>query len=160
MLDLLPDLYDLYPNELHLVAPLFNDYGANTIFSGEIVTVSCFNDNSKVKELVATDGQGKVMVVDGKASLTNALLGDMLAEKAVQNGWQGIIINGCIRDVGTIKTLPIGVKALGCNPIKTEKLGVGEVNVIVSFADTIFIPGDYIYGDANGLATSKRELTL
>ena len=88
MLDLLPDLFDQSPEELQLAAPLFNDYGGKTVFFGEIVTVSCFNDNSRVKELVATDGHGKVMVVDGKASTTKALLGDMLAEKAVKNGEQ------------------------------------------------------------------------
>lgn len=159
MLDLLPDLYDLYPDQLQLAAPIFNDYGAKSIFYGEIVTVSCFNDNSKVKELVATQGTGKVMVVEGKASLTNALLGDMLAEKAVENGWEGIVINGCIRDAGTIATLPLGVKAIGCNPIKTEKLGIGDVNIPVSFANLNFIPGHYIYGDANGLAISKNLLT-
>jgi regulator of ribonuclease activity A len=158
MLDLLPDLFDLYPEQLKLAQPLFNDYGGKIIFSGEIVTVSCFNDNSKVKELVATDGTGKVMVVDGKASLTNALLGDMLAEKAVKNGWQAIVINGCIRDAGTIATLPLGVKAIGCNPIKTEKLGVGEVNLDISFAGLNFIAGDFIHGDANGLAISKKQL--
>ncbi len=160
MLDLLPDLFDEYEQQLQLAEPLFNSYGGKTIFSGEIVTVSCFNDNSKVKELVATDGTGKVMVVDGKASKTNALLGDMLAEKAVENGWQGIIINGCIRDAGTIATLALGVKALGCNPIKTEKLGVGDVNVDVAFAGLEFKAGQYIYADANGVAISKQKLTL
>jgi len=160
MLDLLPDLFDQYPEQLQLAQPLFNDYGGKVIFSGEIVTVSCLNDNSKVKELVATDGTGKVMVVDGKASTTRALLGDMLAEKAVENGWQGIVINGYIRDAGTIATLPLGVKALGCNPIKTEKLGVGEVNIDIAFAGVNFTAGDFIYGDANGLAISKKPLTL
>jgi regulator of ribonuclease activity A len=160
MLDLLPDLFDDYSEQLQLAEPLFNDYGGNTIFSGEIVTVSCFNDNSKVKELVATNGKGKVMVVDGKASLTNALLGDMLAEKAVSNGWQGIVINGCIRDAGTIATLALGVKALGCHPIKTEKLGIGEINQTINFASLTFIAGEFIYGDANGLAISKKKLML
>lgn len=160
MLDLLPDLFDQYEQQLQLAEPLFNDYGGNTIFSGEIVTVSCFNDNSKVKELVATDGTGKVMVVDGKASLTRALLGDMLAEQAVSNGWQGLVINGCIRDAGTIATLPLGVKAIGCNPIKTEKLGVGDINKILNFAGIEFIAGQYIYGDSNGLAISEQQLTL
>jgi len=160
MLDLLPDLFDEYEQQLQLAEPLFNTYGGKTIFSGEIVTVSCFNDNSKVKELVATDGTGKVMVVDGKASKTNALLGDMLAEKAVENGWQGIIINGCIRDAGTIATLSLGVKALGCNPIKTEKLGVGDVNVDIAFAGLEFKAGHYIYADTNGVAISKQKLTL
>ena len=160
MLDLLPDLFDQHEQQLQLAQPLFNDYGGSTVFSGEIVTVSCFNDNSKVKELVATDGHGKVMVVDGQASLTRALLGDMLAEQAVKNGWRGIVINGCIRDAGTIRTLPLGVKALGCNPIKTEKLGVGEINTSINFAGIEFIAGHYIYGDANGLAVSEMQLTL
>ena len=160
MLDLLPDLFDLYPEQLQLAEPLFNDYGGKVIFSGEIVTASCFNDNSKVKELVATDGAGKVMVVDGKGSTTRALLGDMLAEQAVTNGWEAIVINGCIRDTGTIATLPIAVKALGCNPIKTEKLGIGEINTNISFAGIEFVAGQYIYGDANGLAISKIQLTV
>lgn len=157
--DLLPDLFDLYPEQLQLAEPLFNDYGGKLIFSGEIVTVSCFNDNSKVKELVATDGTGKVMVVDGKGSTTRALLGDMLAEQAVENGWQAIVINGCIRDAGTIATLPLGVKALGCNPIKTEKLGVGDINIDISFAGINFKAGHFIYGDANGLAVSEKSYT-
>lgn len=160
MLDLLPDLYDTYPYDLTLAESLFNDYGNRAIFSGEIVTVSCINDNSKVKELVDTDGTGKVMVVDGKASISNALLGDMLAEKAVKNGWQGLIINGCIRDAGTIGTLNLGVKALGCCPIKTEKLGVGEVNTPVYFAGVKFFPGHYVYADKNGIAVSEKLLEL
>jgi regulator of ribonuclease activity A len=160
MLDLLPDLFDEHANELSLAAPIFNDYGGKNIFFGEIVTVSCYNDNSKVKELVATDGTNKVMVVDGKASITNALLGDMLAEQAVENGWQAIVINGCIRDAGTIATLALGVKALGCCPIKTEKLGIGEINLNISFAGLDFTPGYYIYGDSNGLAISKTLLSF
>lgn len=160
MLDLLPDLFDHYPEQLILAKTPFNDYGANTIFSGEIVTVSCFEDNSKVKELLATDGTGKVLVVDGKGSMNRALLGDIIAENAVKNNWQGVVINGCIRDAGTIATLRLAVKALGCNPIKTEKLGVGEINTVVSFAGIDFIPGHYIYGDSNGLAVSESLLTL
>ena len=157
---LLPDLFDMHADKLSLAQPIFNDYGGKKLFHGEIVTVSCYNDNSKVKELVATDGRNKVMVVDGKASLTNALLGDMLAEQAVENGWQAIIINGCIRDAGTIATLPLAVKALGCCPIKTEKLGKGEINSTISFADLTFNPGQYIYGDSNGLAISKALLSF
>jgi regulator of ribonuclease activity A len=160
MLDLLPDLFDRYPEQLTLVKLPFVDYGKQIIFSGEIVTVACFEDNSKVKELLANDGKGKVLVVDGKASMNRALLGDLIAESAIENNWQAIVINGCIRDAATIATLNIAVKALGCNPIKTEKLGVGEINVILHFAEIDFIPGHYIYGDRNGLAVSESLLTL
>lgn len=160
MLDLLPDLFDQYEDDLTLASLPFTDYGKTKIFSGEIVTVACFEDNSKVKALLATDGTGKVLVVDGKASMNRALLGDMIAENAVKNNWQAVVINGCIRDAGTISTLPIAVKALGCNPIKTEKLDVGDVNIEVTFANLTFTPGQYIYGDANGLAISKNMLKL
>ena len=160
MLDLLPDLFDQYPEQLTLAKlPLF-DYGNNIIFSGEIVTVSCFEDNSKVKEVLSYDGTGKVLVVDGKGSMNRALLGDMIAENAIKNNWQAVVINGCIRDAARIATFDIAVKALGCNPIKTEKLDVGEINVVVNFADVEFIPGWFIYGDANGLAVSKSLLTI
>jgi len=160
MLDLLPDLFVHYPEQLTLAKTPFNDYGNKIIFSGEIVTVACFEDNSKVKELLSTDGTGKVLVVDGKASMNRALLGDMIAENAVKNNWQAVVINGCIRDAGTIATLDLGVKALGCNPIKTEKLGVGDVDLVVTFAGIDFIPGQYIYGDKNGLTVSESLLEL
>lgn len=160
MLDLLPDLFDHYPEQLHLVNLPLSDYGNRAIFSGEIVTVSCFEDNSKVKQILATNGTGKVLVVDGKASMNRALLGDMIAENAVKNHWQAVVINGCIRDAGTIATLDIAVKALGCNPIKTEKLDVGDINIPINFGNVNFIPGQYIYGDANGLAVSESPLTL
>jgi len=160
MLDLLPDLFDQHPEQLHLADKPFIDYGKDIIFSGEIVTVACFEDNSKVKELLATDGTGKVLVVDGKGSMNRALLGDMVAEGAIKNNWNAVVINGCIRDAGTISTLNIAVKALGCNPIKTEKLDVGDINVNVKFAGIEFIPGWTIYGDSNGLAVSESKLTV
>ena len=111
-----------------------------------------------VKELLATDRTGKVLVVDGHGSKGFALLGDLIAQSALKNNWQAVVINGCIRDAGTLATLDIAIKALGCNPIKTEKLGQGKVNKVVSFADITFTPGHYIYGDANGIAVSKTLL--
>jgi regulator of ribonuclease activity A len=160
MLDLLPDLFDEFGDQLYLAKQPFQNFGKKSIFYGEIVTVSCFDDNSKVKEILATNGQGKVLVVDGKASMNKALLGDLIAENAVKNNWQAVVINGCIRDAGTINTLNIAVKALGCNPIKTEKLGIGDINITVKFAELTFIPGWFIYGDTNGLAVSKIRLPL
>lgn len=160
MLDLLPDLFDLFPEQLLLADQPFIDYGKKTVFSGEIVTVACFEDNSKVKELLATDGTGKVLVVDGKGSMNRALLGDMIAENAVKNNWHAVVINGCIRDAGAIATMNLAVKAIGCNPIKTEKLDVGDINVTVTFAGIEFIPGWTIYGDLNGLAVSQSTLSI
>ena len=160
MLDLLPDLFDMHADKLSLAQPIFNDYGGKKLFHGEIVTVSCYNDNSKVKELVATDGRNKVMVVDGGGSMRHALLGDMLAEKAAKNGWEGIIIYGCIRDVDVIMETELGVQALATNPLKTDKRGLGDVNVKVKFGGVDFVPGQFVYADNNGIIVSPEKLEM
>jgi len=154
----LPDLCDEYLDELSVAQPLFKDFGGCSRFHGEIVTVSCFEDNSKVKDLVGTDGAGRVIVVDGGGSLRRALLGDLLAAKAAENGWRGLLINGCVRDVEILESIDLGVKALGAHPVKTEKRGAGRVNVPVEFAGMKIYPGDFLYADTNGVAIARRDL--
>lgn len=118
------DLLDDHPElELQVVTPcldikFFKSYGARKTFGGQIVTVKCFEDNSRVKELLATDGTGKVLVVDGGASMRCALMGDLIAESAVKNHWNGVIIYGCVRDVDAIAELDLGVHALAAIPQK------------------------------------------
>ena len=152
-----PDLCDSFP-EVAVAEPVFRDYGGAPMFCGRIVTIYCFEDNSRVRDLVATDGRGKVLVVQGRGSLRRSLLGDLLAEKAVANGWNGFVINGCVRDVEALAKLPLGVKALAACPMKTEKLGVGEMDVEVSFAGITFSPGQWLYADANGVIVANRDL--
>jgi len=155
-----PDLCDEYPELVQVVEPMFNNFGGKDNFGGQIVTVKCHEDNSKVKELVDTDGSGKVMVVDGGGSLRHALLGDMLAEKAVKNGWEGLVIYGCIRDVDVIVQTDLGVQALATNPLKTDKRGLGDVDVPVKFGGVVFNPGEYVYADNNGIIVSPKELKM
>ena len=160
MLDLLPDLFDAYPNDLTLIPLPFYSYGGSALFHGEVITVKCFEDNSKVKELLNQDGKGKVLVVDGGGSLRRALLGDLIAESAVKNRWAGVIVYGGVRDVATLALLPLGVKALGAVPIKTQRKGIGEINVSIEIAGVSVVPGMYIYGDLNGIALSESELEI
>lgn len=154
-----PDLCDNHP-EVAVADPVFRDYGGSLAFCGRIVTIDCFEDNSRVRDLVATDGRGKVLVVHGGGSLRRSLLGDMLAERAVANGWSGLLINGCVRDVEALAKLPLGVKALAACPVKTEKLGVGEVDVAVTFARLTFSPGHWLYADRNGVIVAASDLLL
>ena len=154
-----PDLCDNH-SEVAVAAPVFRDYAGKPAFCGRIVTIDCFEDNSRVRDLVATDGRGKVLVVQSGGSLRRSLLGDMLAEKAVANGWSGFVINGCVRDVEALAKLPLGVKALAACPVKTEKRGVGEVDVEVSFAGITFSPGQWLYADGNGVIVANRDLLL
>ncbi len=155
-----PDLCDAYPELVQAVEPMFANYGGMDSFGGEIVTVKCFEDNSKVKELVDEPGEGKVMVVDAGGSFRCAMLGDMLAEKAVKNGWAGIIMYGCVRDVDVLAELELGVQALGSHPMKSLKKGIGEVGIDVTFGGVTFRQGQYVYADNNGVITSPEPLRM
>lgn len=155
-----PDICDDFHEELRVLDPLFRDFGAKRRFSGEIVTVKCFEDNSLVRDLVGTEGNGRVIVVDGGGSLRRALLGDLLAAKAAKNGWQGLLINGCVRDVEILETIDLGIKALRAHPVKTDKRGEGQLNVPVEIAGVRIVPGRYLYADANGVAVAYRDLEV
>jgi regulator of ribonuclease activity A len=155
-----PDICDKYPHDIAVLEPLFSSFGKKQHFSGEIVTIKCFEDNSLVGDAVRSDGRGRVIVVDGGGSLRRALLGDLLAAKAAENGWQGLLINGCVRDVEILETIDLGVKALNCHPVKTDKRGEGQFDVPVSFAGVHFRPGQYLYADMNGIVLASRDFGL
>jgi len=155
-----PDICDEFPEEISILEPLFSIFGGKQRFSGEIITIKCFEDNSLLREQVRTEGRGRVIVVDGGGSLRRALFGDMLAAKAEENGWQGLVINGCVRDVEILETIDLGLKALNCHPVKTDKRGEGQLNVPVSFAGVCFKPGQYLYADRNGTVIVPRDLGL
>ena len=152
------DLYDAYGDTLQVAAPLFRDYGRPDAFSGPIATVKVFEDNTLVRAALETPGEGHVLVVDGGGSLRCALVGDRLAELAIDNGWAGIIINGCIRDAAEIAVLPLGVKALASNPAKSDKCGEGRSGVAVTFAGVRFEPGHFVYADRDGIVLAEKDL--
>ena len=155
-----PDICDEFPQDVRVLEPLFSSFGGKQRFSGEIITIRCFKDNSLVRDAVRTEGRGRVIVVDGGGSMRRALLGDMLAAKAAENGWRGVVINGCVRDVEILETIDLGVKALNCHPVKTDKRGEGQLNVPVRFAGVSFKPGQFLYADKNGAVIVPVDLGL
>lgn len=159
-----PDLLDENEDKtrdgtIRVVAPMFQRYGGRVSFSGQIVTLKLFEDNSLVRELFGEDGKGKVLVIDGGGSLRCALVGDQLAILAQKKGWEGAIVYGCIRDSGDINAIDIGVRALNTHPLKSVKKGAGDRNIAVTFGGVTFKPGEWIYADADGIIVSKTALT-
>ena len=154
------DLCDAYPEQVRVVAPMFTHYGGRRSFGGEIITVKCFEDNSLVREQARQPGGGKVLVVDGGGSRRRALLGDQVAAAAARHGWEGVILYGSIRDVDAVGEIFIGVTALGSIPVKTEKRGLGDLNVPVTFGGVTFNPGEHVYADADGIIVSAEPLTM
>ena len=153
-----PDLCDQFDQQVDVAQPLFKHFGANSQGFGQITTVTCFEDNSLVAEQVKLPGHGGVLVVDGGASMRYSLLGDQLAAAAVDNAWSAILINGCVRDVELISSMPLVVMALASIPKKTVKAGQGELNLPVTFAGITFTPGAYLYADQTGLLVSDVDL--
>lgn len=153
-----PDLCDEYGDAVQVAEPIFKHYGGVRQFGGEIVTVKCFEDNSKVGDMVRSPGENKVLVVDGGASARRSLLGDQLVTHALNNQWAGIIIYGFLRDVEEIEAMPIGVMALGTIPRKTEKLGEGRVNIPLEMAGLKIKPGNYLYADGTGVIVAEQSL--
>ncbi|WP_137846437.1 ribonuclease E activity regulator RraA [Microbacterium sp. 2FI] len=149
------DLYDERGDALDSLSLQLLDLGGHVAFDGPIRTVRCHRDNALVKAVLATPGAGAVLVVDGGGSLESALVGDLIAASAVSHGWAGIIVNGAIRDREAIGMLPVGVKALGSNPRKSAKDGVGEVDVEVEIAGVVFRPGAHVWADADGVLVER-----
>jgi len=152
------DLWDKHETLLSCVDPIFKHFGNKKVFSGIISTVKLFEDNSLVRKQLELDGKGKVLVIDGGASLRCALIGDQLALLAIQNNWEGIIVNGCIRDSQVINSMNIGIKALNTCPVKSVKRNIGEINIPVQFGSVTFVSDEYTYVDADGILVSKQNL--
>ncbi len=154
------DLYDAHETSVQVVEPLYRDFGAVKGFSGRIATVKVFEDNSLVRAALEEPGEGRVLVVDGGGSLRCALLGDMLAELAISNGWVGVVIHGCVRDSRVLAGLPLGIKAMATNPRKSVKRGEGERAGLMSFAGVTVHDGDWLYADEDGILISSQELPI
>jgi regulator of ribonuclease activity A len=150
-MDRTADLVDELGDRIGSCDTQFLQYGGKQAFRGAAVTVSCFEDNALLKSVLGEPGEGRVLVVDGGGSVHRALMGDVIAGLAVSNGWAGVIINGAVRDVDELRRLPLGVKALGSNPRKSTKTGVGERDVPLSFGECEFRPGAEIVSDADGV---------
>ena len=149
------DIYDEFGEALQSLPLQLRSFGGRAAFDGPIRTIRCHEDNALVKTMLATPGDGAVLVVNGLGSLNTALMGDMIAASAVANGWAGVVINGAIRDSVAIDDLDLGLKALGTNPRKSAKLGVGEVDVDVSFGGVLFRVGAHLYSDEDGILVER-----
>jgi regulator of ribonuclease activity A len=151
------DLLDSYP-ELEACEAGLGHYGGVRRFSGEVVTVRCFEDNSLVREILRSPGQGRVLVVDGGASRRCALLGDQLAAAGQANDWAGVVVAGCVRDTAALASTAIGVMALGVQPRRGEKRDQGVKGARVQILGARVRPGDFAYADEDGVVFSQHRL--
>jgi regulator of ribonuclease activity A len=143
---------------LRVLPPVFQNYGGEPVAVGQVVTLKCFEDNSLVRETLSSPGQGRVLIVDGGGSDRCALVGGNLGELTVKNGWSGVIINGCVRDVMELSECAVGVWAMATHPRRSDRAGGGQKGVPIDMAGVLIQPGDWCYADEDGILISDRKL--
>lgn len=156
------DLCDAHENAqppaLQVLPPVFQDYGSVSRFAGPVATIRCFEDNSRVREAVNTPGVGRVLLVDGGASVRRALVGGNLAQAASRNGWAGIVVDGAVRDLAELRQAGIGIRALALMPMRSTKRDEGERDVPVTIQGVAVRPGFWLYADDDGIVLSPQPL--
>jgi regulator of ribonuclease activity A len=152
------DLCDQFPQHVHAAAPVLRDWGGVQRFAGTIETLRVFEDNALVRQVLETAGQGRVLVIDGGGSVRCALVGGRLAGLAHENGWNGMVVYGSVRDSAELADIPVGVKALHAVPMRSGKSGTGQRGIPVTFAGVTFAPGAHLYTDRDGILVADRDL--
>lgn len=156
------DLCDAHEEDtsgaFRVLPPVFRDFGLVASFAGQVVTVRCIEDNSRIREAVNSPGEGRVLVVDGGGSLRRALVGGNLALAAARNGWAGIVVDGAVRDAAELAAAGIGIKALALMPMRSVKRGEGQRDLAVGIQGVAVRPGDWLYADDDGIVISATSL--
>ncbi|WP_410687720.1 ribonuclease E activity regulator RraA [Avibacterium paragallinarum] len=153
-------LCDIYLDQVDVVEPIFSNFGGLTSFHGKVTTVKCFENNGLIAEILEENGEGRVLLVDGGGAVRQALLDAELAQLAADNGWEGIIIYGAVRQIQQLENIDIGIQALAPIPVGANSDTQGEVDIPVNFGGVTFFPEDYVYADLTGIILSQEPLDL
>lgn len=154
------ELCDLYAEQVDVVEPIFSSFGGVSNFYGKVTTVKCFESNGLIAEVLEENGEGRVLVIDGGGAVRRGLIDTELAQLAVDNGWEGIIVYGAVRQIQQLENLDIGIHALAPIPVSADESSAGESDVPVNFGGVTFFPEDYIYADLTGIILSQEPLDL
>ena len=154
------ELCDLYAEQVDVVEPIFSSFGGVSNFYGKVTTVKCFENNGLIAEVLEENGEGRVLVIDGGGAVRRGLIDAELAQLAVDNSWEGIIVYGAVRQIQQLENLDIGIHALAPIPVSADESSVGESDIPVNFGGVTFFPEDYIYADLTGIILSQEPLDL
>lgn len=154
------ELCDIFQEQIDVVEPIFSSFGGRTSFYGPITTVKCFESNGLIEEVLSDDGEGRILLIDGGGSVRRALIDANLAQLAIDNGWEGIIVYGAVRQLERLEGMDIGIQALAPIPVSADEAMHGEVNAPINFGGVTFLPDDNIYADLTGIILSPDPLDL
>ena len=153
-------LCDIYQDQVDVVEPMFSTFGGRSSFGGQVTTIKCFEANGIIRQLVKENGIGRVLLIDGGGSLRRALIDAEIAATAADNGWEGIICYGSVREVDALADLDIGIQALASIPVGADDEESGDSELPVNFGGVTFLPDDHIYADTTGIILSPEPLDI
>ena len=154
------ELCDLYADQVDVVEPIFSSFGGVNAFYGKVTTIKCFENNGLIAEVLEENGKGRVLVVDGGGAVRRGLIDAELAQLAADNGWEGIIVYGAVRQIQQFENIHLGIHALAPIPVSADESNIGESDIPVNFGGVTFFPEDYIYADLTGIILSQEPLDL
>lgn len=154
------ELCDIYLDQIDVVEPIFSSFGGKSAFFGKITTIKCFENNGLISETLEENGEGRVLLIDGGGTVRRALIDADLAQLAADNGWEGIIVYGAVRQLQQLENIDIGIQALAPIPVGADEQTIGETDVPVNFGGVTFFPEDYVYADLTGIILSQEPLDL
>ena len=154
------ELCDLYADQVDVVEPIFSSFGGVNTFYGKVTTIKCFENNGLIAEVLEENGKGRVLVVDGGGAVRRGLIDAELAQLAADNGWEGIIVYGAVRQIQQLENINLGIHALAPIPVSADESNIGESDIPVNFGGVTFFPEDYIYADLTGIILSQEPLDL
>lgn len=154
------ELCELYADQVDVVEPIFSSFGGVNTFYGKVTTIKCFENNGLIAEVLEENGKGRVLVVDGGGAVRRGLIDAELAQLAADNGWEGIIVYGAVRQIQQLENINLGIHALAPIPVSADENNIGESDIPVNFGGVTFFPEDYIYADLTGIILSQEPLDL
>lgn len=154
------ELCDLYADQVDVVEPIFSSFGGVNAFYGKVTTIKCFENNGLIAEVLEENGKGRVLVVDGGGAVRRGLIDAELAQLAADNGWEGIVVYGAVRQIQQLENINLGIHALAPIPVSADESNIGESDIPVNFGGVTFFPEDYIYADLTGIILSQEPLDL
>lgn len=154
------ELCDIYLDQVDVLEPIMSNFGGRTSFGGSITTIKCHESKGLILDTLDEPGEGKVLLIDGGGSKRRALIDIEIAQLAFDQGWEGIVIYGCVRDVDALQHLSLGIQAIAAYPVLADDTTIGDLNIPVNFGGVTFLPNDFIYADSTGLILSPDPLEL
>lgn len=152
------EVCDQLGSDVRVVDPLFTDFGAALEFAGPITTLRCYEYGGLLPFVAEEPGEGHILVVDGGGIERASLVDAKVAETALANDWAGLVVHGCIRNAASLSQLELPIKALNVHPRAASPKTEGERDIVIHFGGVTFEPGDWIYGDLDGIVVSATQI--